>query len=82
MNGRGGMHGRGGGMRGRGGMHGRECAWPEGVHGRGHAWQGVGMRGRHYEIRSMSGQYASYWNAFLFITFVPKISTCPSSQAH
>ena len=35
------------------------CAWllPGGVHG---------IR-RHMEIRSMSGRYASYWNAFLFI---------------
>ena len=33
--------------------------------GGGCAWQG-GMRGRYYEIRSMSGRYASYWNAFLF----------------
>ena len=34
-----------------------------GVHG-----EGGGMRGirRHTEIRSMSGGYASYWNAFLF----------------
>ena len=52
-----------------------------GVHGGGHAWQGVagvcmagegcmhggggGVCGRYYEIRSMSGRYASYWNAFL-----------------
>ena len=38
----------------------------------GHAWQGVcvaggGIHGRYYEIRSMSGRYASYWNAFLLI---------------
>ena len=33
----------------------------------GHAWQG-GMRGRYHEIQSMSGQYTSYWNAFLFLT--------------
>ena len=66
----GGMHGRGhvwqGDMHGRvmhgGGMHGRGCAWQRGVHGQ------VGdMRGRYYEIRSMSGRYASYWNAFLFL---------------
>ena len=37
----------------------------------GHVWQGVcgacvvGGCGRYHEIRSMSGQYASYWNAFL-----------------
>ena len=40
---------------------------------RGHAWfyLGGGMRGvfsfsGYNEIRSMSGRYASYWNAFLF----------------
>ena len=27
---------------------------------------GGGVHGRYYEIRSMSGRYASYWNAFLF----------------
>ena len=36
----------------------------------GHAWQGAcmagGVHGRYYEIRSMSGQYTSYWNVFLF----------------
>ena len=45
-----------------GGMHGRGHAWHFGVHGRGHAWQG-----RYFEIRSMSGWYASYWNAFLLL---------------
>ena len=45
--------------------------------GRGHVWQGACMAGgvccwggihdRYYEIRSMSGRYASYWNAFLLI---------------
>ena len=32
---------------------------------------GAGVRGirRDTEIRSMSGRYASYWNAFLFIIF-------------
>ena len=54
----------------------RGHAWQKGVH----AWQGGcawqrgacvvkgGMRGirRDTEIRSMSGRYASYWNAFLF----------------
>ena len=53
-------------MRGRGSVHGRGRAW----HG-GCAWQGAcvagGVRGRYYEIRSMSGQYASYWNAFLLL---------------
>ena len=52
-----------------------------GLRGGGHAWRGacvargmrgggacmaVGVRGRYHEIRSMSGRYASYWNAFLF----------------
>ena len=33
----------------------------------GHAWfLGGGVRGFFHEIRSMSGRYASYWNAFLF----------------
>ena len=49
------MHGRGGmhvgGMRGSGGD----------MHGRG------GVHGRYYGTRSMSGQYASYWNAFLLM---------------
>ena len=49
----------------------------------GHAWLlpggacvvapgGGGMRGirRDTEIRSMSGRYASYWNAFLLLTMV------------
>ena len=37
----------------------------------GHAWRGGVCHacppGRYYEIRSMSGRYASYWNAFLFL---------------
>ena len=36
-----------------------------GVHGRGCVWRG-GVHGRYYEIWSMSGRYASYWNAYLF----------------
>ena len=39
------------------------------VHGKRGAWVAKGgVRGirRDTEIRSMSGQYASYWNAFLF----------------
>ena len=36
------------------------CAWWGG-----HAWQGT-LHGRYYEVRSMTGWYASYWNAFLF----------------
>ena len=73
----GGVQGRG--VCGRG-VRGRGCAWQRGMHG-GHAWQGACMAGgmcvaggacvvhmppdRYYEIRSMSGWYASYWNAFL-----------------
>ena len=66
-----------------GGMHGRGGAYVAGgVHGIGHAWQGVCMAGGCawwgcawqgaclaggvHGIRSMSRQYASYWNAFLF----------------
>ena len=49
-----------------GGMHG--CSW--GVHGCSGVCMVVwgGMRGIRWdtEIRSMSGRYASYWNAFLF----------------
>ena len=50
-----------GGMRGcsQGGMHG--CSWG-GMHG----CSGGGVRGFFDEIRSMSGRYVSYWNAFLF----------------
>ena len=69
----GGMHGRGacvaGGMCGRGGHEWWGHVWG-GMHGRGHAWCRVcmagGVHGRYYEIWSMSGWYASYWNAFLF----------------
>ena len=72
----GGMRGCGGGVRGC-----RGCVWlPGGVLGcRGCAWLwGVCMVARggacvvagvcigYDEIRSMSGRYASYWNAFLF----------------
>ena len=58
------------------------CMAEGGVHGRracmvgGHAWQWACVAGeacmacmppgRYYEIRSMSGWYTSYWNAFLF----------------
>ena len=77
------MHGRGicGGMcggvymAGGGGMHGNR-----GVHGRGacvvgeHAWQEGHVwhacpPSRYYAIRSMSGRYSSYWNAFLLNNF-------------
>ena len=45
------------------------CAWQR-VHGRDMHGKGCmgGMRGRGVcGIRSMSGRYASYWNAFLFL---------------
>ena len=69
-----GVHGRGALMAG--GMHGRWVCIARGC-----AWQGACMAGacmaeRHvwqggdYEIRSMSGQYASYWNAFLLQTIM------------
>ena len=58
-------HGRGWGMHGRG-AH----SWQGGMCGRWHSWQGV--YGRYYEIWSMSRQYASYWNAFLFGIFIRK----------
>ena len=43
-----------------GGMHGRGACVVGGMHGRGD------VHGRYYKIQSMSRQYASYWNAFLF----------------
>ena len=89
------------GIRGRGaceagGMHGRGCAW-QGACVSGGAWWGCacmvgGMRGRYYEIRSMSGWYASYWNAFLLFTcfvccfvlkiFGPQKSFCRVTDTH
>ena len=52
-------------VHGMGGMHGRGHAWQGGMHSRGCAWQGECVAGGVCGIRSMSGQYASYWNAFL-----------------
>ena len=51
-----------------GGMHGRGvCVWQVGgMHGRGACVAHTLPPGRYYEIRSMSGRYASSWNAFLF----------------
>ena len=40
-------------------------AWQGGMRGRGCVAGGGGVHGRYYEIRSMSGRYASYCNAFL-----------------
>ena len=43
-------------------------AWLGGMHGWGSVWQGACVVGGVVRsIRSMSGRYASYWNAFLFI---------------
>ena len=54
------------------------------MHDGGRAWQGEvcgrgDMCGRYYEIRLMSGRYASYWNAFL-LTLKMKF-TCSSVNA-
>ena len=74
----GGMHGRGGHVW-QGCVHGRGVqaggvqaggVQAGGVHGRGHGGVcvvgGHACHGRYHGIRSMSGRYASYWNAFLF----------------
>ena len=39
---------------------------PGGVRGS----SGGGVRGFFHEIRSMSGRYASYWNAFLYLIII------------
>ena len=64
------MHGCGGDMHGCGGA----CMVAGGVHGcwRGHSWLCRGCAWLHWacigydKVRSMSGRYASYWNAFFF----------------
>ena len=70
------MHGSGGHVW-KGGMHGRGGMCGEDMRGRGYAWQG-GIHGRRACVAGgvhgrrnshCSGQYASYWNAFLFETF-------------
>ena len=57
--------------------------YPGGMHGfiRGHAWfySRGGMRGffsffGYNEIQSMSGRYASYWNAFFFFSKIAAYS--------
>ena len=60
-----------GGMCGGGGMHGRGHAW-QGACMTGGGMAGGGMRGRYYKILSMSGRYASYWNAFFLALFFGK----------
>ena len=53
------------------GMHGRGACMVGGMHGRGAGMHGgAGVHSRYYEIWSMSGQYASYWNAFSFLLFM------------
>ena len=42
----------------------------------GHAWLlWGGVRGFFDEIRSMSGRYASYWNAFLFLKYIFEVES-------
>ena len=65
----GGMHGCWGVCMVAGGVHGCRgaCVAVEGMHGCGGcAWWWWGACVGYDEIRSMSGRYASYWNAFLF----------------
>ena len=59
----GGVHGRGACVVGA--MH-RGACMVVGTCMAGGACMVGGMHGRYYEIWSMSRQYASYWNAFLF----------------
>ena len=57
------VHGRGACMAG--GMHGKgACVTGGACMAGGRVWLG-GVLARYYEIRSMSGRYASYWNAYL-----------------
>ena len=58
------MCGRGACMAG--GVHSRGSCLAGGMCDRGHACH-THLPGRYFEIWSMSGWYASYWNAFLFI---------------
>ena len=69
----GGMVAGGGGVHGCGGMHG----------GSGHAWWRGGACVGYDEIWLMSGQYASYWNALLFlvnITFITVSTTAKRTR--
>ena len=62
----GGVHGRGACMVGA--CMAGEHAWQGGMCGRRHVWHAHNCPPptRSYEIRSMSGWYASFWNAYLF----------------
>ena len=64
---------RGGGMRG---CSGGACMVAPGG---GHAWD-MGIR-RDIEIRSMSGRYASYWNAFLLQLIITMVDPGGSRDA-
>ena len=73
-----------------GGVHGCQgaCMVAPGVEGMcgcwgGHAWLPGGYIG-YDEIRSMSGRYASYWNAFLFLLSLKCVpsKTSPKSTGH
>ena len=67
----GGMHGRGACVTG--GMCGKGCVWQGGMCGKG-VYMVRGMCGR--SSSRCSGQYASYWNAFVYyirtIVFLPE----------
>ena len=54
-----------GGMHDREGMRGRRACVAGGVHGRGACMAEGGQRGR--RDSHCSGQYTSYWNAFLYL---------------
>ena len=69
----------GGGMRG---CSGGACVVaPGGMRG---CSRGGGVRGFFHEIRSMSGRYASYWNAFLFAVSFQSgwMVMCPERCSH
>ena len=73
----GGMHGRGGHVWQGACMAGGGHSWQEMCMAGGHAWH-ICPPPRYYEIRSMSGRYASYWNAYLFyiVSFVSFSHRC------
>ena len=73
-----------------GGVHGMHTPWactsPLGTHSPQACTPFSGMHdpsppNGYYEMRSMSGPYASYWNAFLFIIFF-QIMYCVPLEAH
>ena len=52
-----------------------------GVHGRGACVACTPPPSRYYEIRSMSGRYASYWNAFLLKSCWPRYGDTVNERA-